>query len=114
MAITRYENIAVNNVINSVNSVGEYTTSVEKWFDTRALVIETSNSLSISEKYRAYTKTIQFVINFTPNTKQVSMNEHLYSITWRNQDWRIDNAKETDDRQKVILFCYRNDPSVRV
>jgi len=52
MAITRYENIVVNNVTNSVNAYGEQTTTITKWFDTRAKVSDVANSLRIAERYR--------------------------------------------------------------
>ena len=41
-------------------------------------------------------------------------NQNLYSITWRDKDWRITDVRETNDRMKVVLLCYRNDPDTTV
>jgi len=114
MAITRYENIVVNNVTNSVNAYGEQTTTITKWFDTRARVADVANSLRIAERYRVYTDLVNFTLNYTPNMKAVVDNQDLYSITWRGFDWRITDVRETNDRMNVIVLCYRNDPIVPV
>lgn len=110
MAIIRYENIVVNNVTNSIDTYGEQTTTITKWFDTRARVADVANSLKISEKYRVYTDLVNFTLNYTPNTKAVVDNQDLFSITWRGFDWRITDVRETNDRMNVIFLCYRNDP----
>jgi hypothetical protein len=114
MAITRYENITVNQVTNGINTIGEYTTSVAKWFDTRALVSDVANSLRISDRYRSYSDLVNLTVNYTPNTKEIVNNQNLYSITYRGFDWRISDIRETNDRQRVTLLCYRNDPVVPV
>ena len=114
MAITRYENIVVYNVTNSVNAYGEQTTTITKWFDTRARVADVANSLRIAERYRVYTDLVNFTLNYTPNMKAVVDNQDLYSITWRGFDWRITDVRETNDRMNVIVLCYRNDPIVPV
>ena len=54
MSITRYENIDINNVTNSKNSVGEQLTTSTKWFTTRALVRTPRNSLTITGTTRIY------------------------------------------------------------
>lgn len=114
MAITRYENIVVNNVTNSVNTYGEQTTTITKWFDTRAKVSDVANSLRIAERYRVYTDLVNLNLNYTPNTKAIVDNQDLYSITWRGFDWRITDVRESNDRMNVTLLCYRNDPVVPV
>lgn len=114
MPIVRYENLTVNRVTNGVNSVGEYTTNIAKWFETRGLVHDVSNSLRISERYRAYTDLVSITLNYTPNIKELVDNQDLYSITWRNRDWRITDVRESNDRQKATLICFRNDPVVPV
>jgi hypothetical protein len=114
MAITRYENIVVNNVTNSINAYGEQTTTITKWFDTRAKVSDVANSLRIAEKYRVYTDLVNLNLNYTPNTKAMVDNQDLYSITWRGFDWRITDVRESNDRMNVTLLCYRNDPVVPV
>ena len=114
MGIRRYENIVVNNVTNSVNTIGEYTTTITKWFDTRALVADVANSLRISEKYRVYSDLVGLTLNYTPNTKTMVDNQNLYSITWRGFDWRITDVRESNDRMNVTLLCYRNDPNTPV
>jgi hypothetical protein len=114
MAITRYENIVVNNVTNSINAYGEQTTTITKWFDTRAKVSDVANSLRIAEKYRVYTDLVNLNLNYTPNTKAMVDNQDLYSITWRGFDWRITDVRESNDRMNVTLLCYRNDPAVPV
>lgn len=114
MAIVRYENLVVNNVTNSVNSVGEYTTTISKWFDTRGLVHDVSNTLRISERYRLYSDLVSITLNYTPNTKNIVDNQNLFSITWRGFDWRITDIRESNDRMKVTMLCYRNDPDTPV
>ena len=114
MAITRYENIVVNNVTNSINAYGEQTTTITKWFDTRAKVADVANSLRIAERYRVYTDLVNLNLNYTPNTKAIVDNQDLYSITWRGFDWRITDVRESNDRMNVTLLCYRNDPVVPV
>ena len=44
MGITRYENLIIKNVTNSVSSIGEQTTTVTSWFETRGLVHAIANS----------------------------------------------------------------------
>lgn len=114
MGIARYENVDVNNVTNGVDSLGQYTTSESLWFMTRARIHEVNNSLQISEKYRVYSDLVNMTFNFTPNMKQIAQNQQLYSITWRDKKWRIASARESDDRMRITLMCYRADPSVPV
>ena len=114
MAITRYENITVNNVTNGVNSIGEYTTTITPWFETRGLIADVANSLRISERYRVYQDLVTITVNYTPNNKEIVDNQNLYSITWRGFDWRITDIKESNDRMKVTYICYRNDPETPV
>jgi hypothetical protein len=114
MSIVRYENIDINNVTNSVNDIGEQTTTVTLWFTTRALVADVTNNLRISEKYRIYGDLINLTVNYTLNTKTIAINQQAYSITWREQEWRIADIRESNDRQKVTFMCYRNDPIVPV
>lgn len=110
MAIKRYENITVNNLTFGKSTFGEQTTTTTKWFDTRALVNDVSSTVQISEKYRLYQDLTTFKLNFTPNTKLMSTNQYNYSIIWRGQEWRITDARESNDRQWVTFMCYRNDP----
>lgn len=114
MAIVRYENLAVNNVTNGVNAVGEYTTTITKWFDTRGLVHDVANTLRISERYRVYSDLVQITLNYTPNVKSMVDDQNLYSITWRGKQWRISDCREHNDRQKATFICYRADPEVPV
>ena len=114
MAITRYENLAVNRVTNSVNSVGQYTTTITKWFDTRGLIADVANSLRISERYRVYQDLVNITLNYTPNVKTMVDNQDLYSITWRGFDWRVTDVRESNDRMRVTFICYRNDPTTPV
>lgn len=114
MAITRYENLTVNNVVNGVNSFGEYTTTINKWFDTRGLVHDVANSVRISERYRVYADLVNITLNYTPNTKNMVDNQNLVSITWRGHDWRITDCREHNDRMKITFVCYRNDPEAPV
>jgi len=112
MAIARYENITVNSLSFGVSTFGEQTTTSTLWFQTRALVKSVANHVAISEKYRVYSDIVNFTLNYTPNTKEIIDNQNLYSINWKNLDWRIDNVRETDDRMHVIILCVRNDPVV--
>jgi hypothetical protein len=114
MAITRYENIDINNVTNSKNSIGEQTTTITKWFTTRALVQTPRNSLTITNGTRIYSDALELTLNYTANTKQIFEQQNLYSVTYKGVNWRIENVQETNDRMKVIFSCYRNDPTVPV
>lgn len=110
MSITRYENIQVNTLSFGNSTFGEQTTTSTKWFGTRAVVGDVSSSVKISDKYRLYSDLTNFKLNYTPNTRTMVINQNLYSITWRGQEWRITDAKESNDRQWVTFMCYRNDP----
>jgi hypothetical protein len=111
MGITRYENVTVNNVTNGVNAVGEYTTTITPWFETRGLVHDLANNLRISERYRVYQDLMNITLNYTPNTKEIVDNQNLYSFKWRNKDWRITDCRESNDRMSITFVCYYNDPS---
>jgi hypothetical protein len=112
MAIARFENITVNTLVFGASAFGEQTTGKTKWFDTRARVHSVANHVKISDKYRVYSDIVSFTLNYTPNTKEMIDNQNLYSINWRNFDWRIDNVREADDRMTVNILCVRNDPVV--
>jgi len=114
MAIARFENIAVNNLTFTSSDFGEQTTTQTKWFDTRARVQSVGNSLKIADKYRLYQDLVNLTLNYTPNIKEIVDNQNLYSITWRGNDWRIDNVREADDRMTVMIMCYRTDPVTAV
>jgi hypothetical protein len=114
MAIARYENATINSVTNGVNLLGEYTTTVEPLFTSRALVKDVRNSLRITERYRIYQDLVQLTFNYTPNIKRIVDYQQDYSITWRDLDWRITDVYESDDRMRVTLILYRNDPSTPV
>lgn len=114
MAIARFENINVNNLTFTKSDFGESATVQTLWFATRARVSSVANSLKIADKYRLYQDMTNFTLNFTPNMKSMVENPHLYSITYRGKDWRIDNARESDDRMSVIFLCYRSDPVTAV
>lgn len=112
--VKRYENVVINNVTNGVNSVGEYSTTITPWFETRGEVHDIANSLRIADKYRAYTDLLSITLNYTPNIRTIVDNQNLYSLTWRNKDWRISDVRESNDRQYATFMCYRNEPSVPV
>ena len=114
MAITRYENISINNLSFDKSDFGEQSTTQTLWFGTRALVHSVANHVKIAEKYRVYSDVVQMTLNYTPNIKTIIDNQNAYSITWRGFDWRIDNVREADDRMTAILMCVRNDPVVAV
>ena len=112
MAIARFENVSVNSLSFSTSDFGAQITSKTLWFATRARVNDVSNSVRIAEKYRLYSDIVEFILNYTPNTRTISNNQSAYSITWRGVDWRIDNVRESNDRMTVMLLCVRNEPSV--
>lgn len=114
MGITRYENLTVKNVVNSTSSIGEQTTSLTNWFETRGLVHAIANSLRITDRYRVYSDVVQVTLNYTPNTRTIQASPHLYAIYWNGNDWRINEVRQTDDRMKVIFMCVRNDPTTAV
>lgn len=114
MGIARYELITVNQLTFAKSSFGEQTTSIAEWFRSRALTQDVSNNVRISEKYRVYQDLVNFTLNFTPNTKQIVDRQDLYSITWRGNDWRITDVRESNDKMMVTLLCYRSDPNTAV
>ena len=114
MAITRYENVIINNVVNGVNEIGAQSTAIEPWFESRAKVADVANSLRIADRYRVYSDLVNLTFNYTPWMRQIVDNQNLYSITWRGFDWRITDIREANDRMSVTLLCYRNDPEVTV
>ena len=114
MAIARYENLTVNNLGFSTDSFGQQSASQTVWFATRARVQDVRNSVQIGKDDRVYSDLVKFVLNYTPNTKEIVDNQNLYSITWRNADWRITDVMESNDRMNVTLYCYRNDPVTTV
>lgn len=114
MAIARYENLDINNVTNSVDELGAYTTTITKWFSTRGRIQDVHNNLQINKDTRIYTDLVKITLNYTPNTKQVVDQQNLFSITWRGYDWRITDCYESNDRMNVTFLCYRNDPVVPV
>ena len=114
MGIVRYEKVVMNQVTNGIDTLGQYTTTQTFWFNTRALVKDVRNSLRIAERYRVYADLVNLTFQYTPNMKLVVDNQQDYSLTWRGYDWRITDVFESDDRMKITLLCYRNDPSVPV
>lgn len=114
MAIARFENININNLTFTKSAFGESATVQTLWFATRARVADVANSLKIADKYRLYQDMTNFTLNYTPNMKEIVDNQNLYSITWRGKDWRIDSARETNDRMNIIFLCYRSDPVTAV
>lgn len=114
MGIARFENITINNLAFGQNSFGEQSTTITKWFDTRARVHSVANHVRITDKYRVYSDVVEFTLNYTPNTRTIIDNQNLYSIKWKAFDWRIDNVRESDDRMTVKFLCVRNDPVVAV
>lgn len=114
MSIARFENIKINNLTFGKSDFGEQSTTQTLWFETRARVASVANSLKIADKYRLYQDLVNLTLNYTPNMKTIVDNQHLYSITYRGQDWRIDNARESDDRMNIVFMCYRSDPVTAV
>lgn len=114
MGIVRYEPVAVNNVTNGVDDFGEYTTTITKWFDTRAVVSDVANNLKIADRYREYAELVNLRFNYTPNMRDVATTQEDFSITWRGNDWRITDARESNDRMHITLLCYRVEPGVPV
>lgn len=114
MTIARYEPVDVYDLSFGVDSLGQQSTTKSLKFKGMALVSEVANSVAISEKYRVYADLVEFKFNYTRWMRDIVDNQNLYSLIYRNQDWRIAGAIETNDRQHVILRCYRNDPVVTV
>jgi hypothetical protein len=104
----------MNHVVNGIDSIGQYTTTITPWFETRGLVADVANSLRITERYRVYQDLVNITLNYTPNVKEVVDNQDLYSITWRGFDWRVTDVRESNDRMRVTFICYRNDPTTPV
>lgn len=114
MGIKRYENVDVNTLTFGIDAYGEYTTTITKKFTGRPLVSSVKNSLAITEKYRVYQDLIEFQFNYTPWIQDMVINQNLYSMKWRNQDWRIESAIEANDKMSATFICYRSDPITKV
>lgn len=114
MAIARFENIKINNLTFGKSDFGEQSTTQTLWFETRARVASVANSLKIADKYRLYQDMVNMTLNYTPNMKAIVDDQNLYSITYRGKDWRIDSARESDDRMTIMFMCYRSDPVTAV
>ena len=114
MGIARYENVTINNVTNGTDSLGEYTTTITPWFTSRAIVKDVKNSLRIAERSRVYQDLVNLTFNYTPNVKQLVDDQDLFSITWREQEWRITDVFESDDRMSITFLCYYNAPNTPV
>lgn len=114
MAIARFENVDINNLAFGKSDFGEQSTSKTKWFSTRARVHSVANNLKIADKYRLYQDLVEFTFNYTPNMKTIVENQQSYSISYRGKDWRIDNARESNDRMTVHFICYFNNPTTAV
>lgn len=114
MAIARFENVDINNLTFGKSDFGEQSTAQAKWFSTRARVHSVANSLKIADKYRLYQDLVEFTFNYTPNMKTIVQNQQSYSITYQGKDWRIDNARESNDRMTVNFMCYYNNPTTAV
>lgn len=114
MGIARYEDVNVYTLGFTTSEYGETVTTKTLKFNSKPEIREVKNDLRITDKYRVYTGLINLTFNFTPYTRDMYDNQNLYSITWRNHDWRIDSAIESNDRMKVTFLCYHNDPSTAV
>lgn len=114
MAITRYETVTFKTVTQSVDTFGQYTTSMTPWFTCRALVSNVGNNLRISERYRSYHNMLNMTLNYSPNVRTIADTQHAYTVEYRGLDYRIDNAMESKDRMKVTLTCFRTDPTTAV
>lgn len=114
MAITRYENVEVLNVVSTVDEYGAQTSGTTPWFKTRGLLQDVANSVRIAERYRVYSDLMNVTLNYTPNTRQIVDKQELYALNWRGYEWRITDVRESNDRMTVTFLCYRNDPGTTV
>ena len=112
--VARYEEAQVYTLTFSTSAYGDTVTTKTLKFQSKPEIREVKNDLSITDKYRVYAGLINFTFNFTPYTRDMYDNQNLYSIVWRNHDWRIDSAIESNDRMKVTFLCYHNDPLTQV
>jgi len=114
MGIARYENATINAVTNSQDAFGQYTTTITPLFASRAIVKDVRNSLRIADRYRAYQDLVNLTFNYTPAIKRIVDDQANYSITWRDQEWRVTDVFESDDRMNITLLCYFVNPNVPV
>lgn len=114
MSIARFEPVDIENIVTVTSPYGEQSTSTVLWYKTRALISSVANSLLIAEKYRVYSDLVFMTFNYNANTKKLCDNQELYAVKYRGKEWRIVEVRETNDRMKVTLLCYRNDPNTTV
>ena len=112
--ISRFETISINTISTTKSAFGEQSVTETLWFKTRAKVHEINSSIDIKDKFREYNDLVAFTVNYSPNFKTIVQEPGEYSITYENQSWRIQDARGTDDRQHVVVTCYRNDPQTAV
>jgi len=112
--ISRFETITVNTITTSKSAFGEQSVTETLWFKTRARVHEVNSAIDIKDKYREYNDVTEFHINYSPNARAIVAAPGNHSITYENESWRIEDAKSSNDRQHVMLRCYRNDPQTAV
>ena len=96
--VARYEEAQVYTLTFSTSAYGDTVTTKTLKFQSKPEIREVKNDLSITDKYRVYAGLINFTFNFTPYTRDMYDNQNLYSIVWRNHDWRIDSAIESNDQ----------------
>ena len=112
--IVRFETISINNITTSKSAFGEQSVTETLWFKTRAKVHEINSSSDEKTNYREYSDMVELHVNYSPNMRTISSETSNYSITYESKSWRIEDTKVTDDRQHVVLTCYRNDPQTAV
>jgi hypothetical protein len=114
MGISRFDTVTVNIVTNGKDVYGGQTTTETPWFNARALVSDVKSGMTITKENRVYNDLSRLTFPYTPNMQQIAMNQESYSMTWRGQDWRINDAIEANNKMSITFMCYRNAPSVSV
>lgn len=112
--VLRVEQVAFNSLTFAKTSQGEQTTTETLFLNTRAHTDDVRSDENIREHLRQYDDLVRFTVNYTPNVQTIVNGMESYSVSYRNKSWRIVDAYEHQDRQRVTFTCFYNAPSTAV
>ena len=112
--IAQWQAITVYPLTRGVDSRGNTTTTLGDAINTGAYYIDRATEINIDADKRTYQDEIFLRMRFTPLTKAMAIKTSGYTVDFRTQDYRIQDAVESPDRLWVTFRCYRVDPSISI